>query len=166
MTPAVREVNTEPDAQPHYKSDPGGPWEGYHQVQAGEHAEGWDNRHKGRPERTVQFRTSPAQQDDSAAHEHESKERADTAQIRRFADVHESCEHSDEDSGQDGRHVRCSEAGVDPGEYGRQQAVSRHGEEDPRLAELKNKEHGGRGHNRTKRDNPSRPVQLQITEGQ
>jgi hypothetical protein len=79
---------------------------------------------------------------DPEADQDEREERPDVREVDHLVDAHERADPADEHAGEDRRDVRRAEARVDAREDRREEPVARHREQDARLPELEDQEHG------------------------
>src|SRR5258707_15232528 len=97
MLPAVAEVDDHAQGHPDEEPGPVFPAQAGHQVEVRQDADDGEDGDKGRLEGTWQLGMSTAHDDDAAAHEHESEERADAGHFSYDLDRDKRREGADED---------------------------------------------------------------------
>src|SRR3954469_23619586 len=123
---AVGEIHNQTEHHPYDEPLPGGAGKTVHHVSADQNSQNRDKRNERRPERTSEVGLTVAENDDARADDHESEERPDGDELSEQADRKHSGEERGDDTGQDGRHVRGLESGMNFAEYRRQQTIASH----------------------------------------
>ncbi len=103
--------------------------------------------------------------DDTQTDEREREQRPDVGQVVCLRGVTHERRKRDDDAGERRGHVRDSVLGVDARRPFRQQAVARHGKENPRLPILEHQEHRRHRHRRAERDDPPDALETGRLEG-
>src|SRR5712691_2320112 len=155
----VEEVEDETDGEPYDESLPRHERELDHQVDAADDGTEWHPRYEWRTERTRTVGIGLPQHEHADGDEDEREQRSDVGELDHLVDVGDGGEHGDEDARDNRRDVRCPVPGMHPRGPGWVQSVAHHREEDSRLAELEDDEHGGGREHGASRDDPGRPVE-------
>src|SRR5436189_400880 len=143
-----RHPDPEPLPRAHGKTD--------HRVDARERSRDAHEPDEWHLERTRPIGLLVAQHQHADAHDRERRERSDVRQVVDLVLVEHQAAEGHDQAGHDRRDVRRPVLGVDLGGPLREQAVARHGEEDARLAVLKDEQHRGQRDDGACRDDPAR----------
>src|ERR1700737_3701663 len=137
---AVAEINQHPDCEPDEEAAPGFQRQTQHERGAKKYAENRKQRYERHAERTRAASVRAAENNYAEANEYEGKEGADIGEISKRSDVSQHGNTPHRDACPNRGDIRRTETVVNSRKILRQQAVPRHGHENARLAELKDKQ--------------------------